>query len=142
MPPTELALPDVQITCDNGAKGGLYDYAMVKEGFSQLVSLKAVTDVPLATHCGVEVRLKGVPQKWWHRSLSLVASLPRYDKPKVEASSSSRRTLIGRYRKFVAMQLDWEQQVTILRRIGSLSDTILAGLSEDYFGKFATSERS
>eukprot|EP00959_Pyramimonas_sp_CCMP1952_P012907 272988-Pyramimonas_sp.AAC.1 len=51
-------------------------------------------------------------------------------------------TLIGRCRKFVAMQLDWEQQLTILRRIGSSSDTILAGCSEYYVGKFGTSERT
>eukprot|EP00959_Pyramimonas_sp_CCMP1952_P090318 1890483-Pyramimonas_sp.AAC.1 len=51
-------------------------------------------------------------------------------------------TLIGRYRKFFAMQLDWGQQLTLLRRIGSLSETILAGCSEEYFGKFGTSVRT
>ncbi|CAK0874887.1 unnamed protein product, partial [Prorocentrum cordatum] len=87
----ELVLPDVAATCDKG-QGRLLDFGVAKEGYAHLFKLEAYLQVPWATHCGLQLTLRGARQRWWYQALGAPRSLPAAQRPKAEARPDSKRT--------------------------------------------------
>ncbi|CAK0909711.1 unnamed protein product, partial [Prorocentrum cordatum] len=83
---------NVHFTCDQGTNGGMYDYAFVKDGYQDFVNIQAVLTVPWRPHAGLEITIAGFSSKWWHRSITLVPTLPAYSKPKLQAQADSKRS--------------------------------------------------
>ncbi|CAK0796497.1 unnamed protein product [Prorocentrum cordatum] len=87
----ELVLPDVAATCDKG-QGRLLDFGVAKEGYAHLFKLEAYLQVPWATHCGLQLTLRGARQRWWYQALDAPRSPPAAQRPKAEARPDSKRT--------------------------------------------------
>eukprot|EP00959_Pyramimonas_sp_CCMP1952_P341703 7157866-Pyramimonas_sp.AAC.1 len=83
---------NVHFTCDQGTNGGMYDYALVKDGYQDFVNIQAVLTVPWRPHAGLEITIAGFSSKWWRRSITLVPTLPAYSKPKLQAQADSKRS--------------------------------------------------
>ena len=46
-----LVLLDVDITCDQGERGGIYGYALAREAFENAKLIKSALRIPWKAHC-------------------------------------------------------------------------------------------